>query len=274
MYSEFIRQVIHITQYKDFKDIQTVCLPSLRFEEIELIYNLFLSDKESQKIAKSEIEINLEKALNIYQDQETKIFEIQAKIEQFVKEKDRSSVEFWEEKRNEIYNLLKELKDFISDCFDLELRYYPEIFQKPNRIELMEHFIPIFNENRKKFESDILHPKGRKKEKKKDLYDYLTNPEKYSYIIQPIREQYRHATPKDLFFMVYALIELGIFEKDTLDNSKIHLHRLLKVEFKDTAGTHQNFNNHCTNYYKDNTLETVSELEKHKKRITEISNKK
>ena len=31
MYCEFIRQVIHITQYEDFQDIQIVVLPSLRF---------------------------------------------------------------------------------------------------------------------------------------------------------------------------------------------------------------------------------------------------
>ncbi|MEI7527160.1 MAG: hypothetical protein WCJ95_22610, partial [Mariniphaga sp.] len=194
MYCEFIRQVIHITQYNDFQDIQTIVLPSLRLEEIERIYNLFLSDKESQRIAKAEIEINLEKALIIYEHLEHEIFEIQDKIEQLVKEKSLSAVEFWEEKRNEIYILLKELKDFISDCFDLELRYYPEIFQKTNRIELMEHFIPVFNDNRKKFEADILKPAGRKKEKKKNLYDYLTDPEKYNYIILSIREQYRNAT--------------------------------------------------------------------------------
>ena len=74
--------------------------------------------------------------------------------------------------------------------------------------------------------------------------------------------------------IIQILIELGIFEKDAIDNSQNHLHSLLKAEFNDKARTHQNFNKHCTNYYKDKRLETITELEKHKRKITEILNRK
>lgn len=155
MYCKFINQVIHITQ-TNFQDFKISDLPPLRFEEIERIYYLCLSDKESQRKAKEEIEINLEKALNITKELKSKYFEIRDKFEPCEKEKNSSDIEFWEGKRNEIYNLGIELRFFISDCFDLKLKFYPETFQKPNRIKLMEYYIPVINENRKKFESDIL----------------------------------------------------------------------------------------------------------------------
>lgn len=270
MYCEFIRQIIQIVEYGDFQDIQTVVLPTLRFEEIERIYKLFISDKESQRIAKAEIEINLEKALNIYQNQETKIFEIQEKINQFVRERNSSSVEFLENQFNELRSLLIELSEFISDCFDMELKYYPEIFQEPNRIELMQHFVPVYNENRIKFEADILRPKGRKKEKKKDLFDYLTDPEKYSYIIPKIREQYRNKTATDIFFMIYALIKLEIFEKDTFLNIS-HLQRILRKEFKEAAGSRQYYQK----LYADEALNIYKQdVENHIEKIKEIALKK
>jgi len=155
MYCKFINQVIHIIQ-TNFQDFKISDVYALEFEDIERIYYLCLSDKESQRKAKEEIEINLEKALNIIKELKSKYFEIKDKFEQCEKEKNSSDTEFWEGKKNEIYYLMMELRNFISDCFDLELKFYPETFQKPDRIKLMKYYVSVINENRKKFESDML----------------------------------------------------------------------------------------------------------------------
>lgn len=276
MYCEYIRQIIHIATYEDFQDIQTVILSDLRFEEIEKIYNLFVSpDKESQRIAKAEIEINLIKALEIYQEQETEIFKIYDKVEQFAKENNVSAVEFWEEKFNELKSLLNELGDFISDCFDLELRYYREIFQEQNRIELMQHFIPVYSKNRIKFETDILHRKGRTPGEEKKLSDYLINPENNYNILPLIVAEYQNKKPTEIYFMVFSLIKLEIFQKDAFENIK-NLSSVIGLEFRRKPDSLRTIFQRKHSEYNQGTSSSkdFQGIEKHIEKIKEITLKK
>lgn len=243
MNSEFLKEIRYLKRMLEKNQFpHPIEYKGLGLSREKIVFDLSeklkSNDKELRKLGKSYYKIELNTAIKFHDEVKIKLNDFKQKYnyeikEYYGKKVGKGKLQFIkkiEEDRESVFSMFCELRDYISDLFELALVFFPEIFKNQKNVILMQNLLPEDWFERRSFEKDIVRGGGRKA-KETELIEWFNNRSDYYRLIYALKKEFKGESATVFFIMLQVLIEQEILNESLFNENFNSFYNAFKNEY-------------------------------------------